>query len=119
MEAPEEEERLPALGGGDEGRSGGSAEGLPRQLMGRTPWDVCHVRETEGEVLVVGTVPGRASVRDDLRKLSMHSIVRHRDELHPTYPPTIHFKWMVDLVTMPMGIGQMRYLVLAREDLMN
>ena len=49
----------------------------------------------------------------------MHSIVRHRDELHPTYPPTIHFKWMVDLVTMPMGVGQMRYLVLAREDLTN
>ena len=49
----------------------------------------------------------------------MHSIVRHRDELHPTYPPTVHFKWMVDLVTMPMGVGQMRYLVLAREDLTN
>ena len=49
----------------------------------------------------------------------MHSIVRHRDELHPTYPPAIHFKWMVDLVTMPMGVGQMRYLVLAREDLTN
>ena len=49
----------------------------------------------------------------------MHSVVRHRDELHPTYPPTVHFKWMVDLVTMPMGVGQMRYLVLAREDLTN
>ena len=49
----------------------------------------------------------------------MHSIVRHRDELHPTYPPTVHFKWMVDLVTMSMGVGQMRYLVLAREDLTN
>ena len=36
----------------------------------------------------------------------MHSTVRHRDELHPTYPPTIHFKWMVDLVTMPMGVGK-------------
>ena len=49
----------------------------------------------------------------------MHSVVRHRDELHPTYPPTVHFKWMVDLVTMPMGEGQKRYLVLAREDLTN
>ena len=49
----------------------------------------------------------------------MHSIVRHRDELHPTYPPTVHFKWMVDLMTMPMGVGQMQYLVLAREDLPN
>jgi hypothetical protein len=46
----------------------------------------------------------------------MHSIVRHRDELHPTYPMTIHFKWMVDLVTIPMGLGQMRYLLLNRED---
>ena len=49
----------------------------------------------------------------------MHSIVRHRDELHPTYPPAVHFKWMVDLVTMPMGEGQKRYLVLARQDLTN
>jgi transposase InsO family protein len=49
----------------------------------------------------------------------MHSMVRHRDELHPTYPPTVHFKWTVDLVTMPLGVRQMRYLVLAREDLTN
>ena len=49
----------------------------------------------------------------------MHSIVQHRDKLHPTYPLTVHFKWTVDLVTMPMGVGQMRYLMLAREDLMN
>jgi hypothetical protein len=48
------------------------------------------------------------------------TMVRHRDELHPTYPPTVHFKWMVDLVTMPLGVGQMRYLaVLAREDMTN
>ena len=49
----------------------------------------------------------------------LHSVVRYRDELHPTYPPTVHFKWMVDLVTMPMGVRQMRYLVLPREDLRN
>jgi hypothetical protein len=49
----------------------------------------------------------------------MHSTVRHRDKLHPTYPPAVHFKWTVDLVTMPLGVGQMRYLVLAREDLTN
>ena len=35
----------------------------------------------------------------------MHSMIRHRDELHPTNPTTVHFKWMVDLVTMQMGIG--------------
>ena len=29
-----------------------------------------HIRETKGEVLVAGIVPGRAWVRDDLRKLS-------------------------------------------------
>ena len=29
-----------------------------------------HFREAEGEVLVAGIVPGRASVRDDLRELS-------------------------------------------------
>jgi hypothetical protein len=49
----------------------------------------------------------------------MHSMVRHWDELHPTYPLTVHFKWMVDLVRMPLGVGQMRYLLLAREDLTN
>jgi hypothetical protein len=49
----------------------------------------------------------------------MLSMVRHQDELHPTYPPTVHFKSMVDLVTMPLGVGQMRYLVLARENLTN
>ena len=49
----------------------------------------------------------------------MHSVVRYRDELHPTYSPTVHFKSMVDLVTMPMGEGQKRYLVPAREDLTN
>ena len=35
----------------------------------------------------------------------MHSMVQHRVELHPTYPLAIHFKWMVDLLTMPMGAG--------------
>ena len=49
----------------------------------------------------------------------MHSVVRLRDELHPTYPLTMHFKWMVDLVMILMGEGQKQYLVLAREDLMN
>ena len=48
-----------------------------------------------------------------------HSVIRHRDKLHPTYPPTVHFKWMVDLVTMLMGVGQMQYLMLARDDLTN
>ena len=49
----------------------------------------------------------------------MHSGIRLRDELHPAYQPTIHFKWMVDLVTMLMGVGEMRYMVLAREDRTN
>jgi hypothetical protein len=73
----------------------------------------------KGKVLVAGTVPRRALVRDDLRKLSnaLHSPTSGRAP--PDLPPTVHFKWMVDLVTMPMGVGQMRYLVLAREDLTN
>src|SRR5512137_3007221 len=75
MEAPEEEERRPAPGGGDEGRIGGAADGLPRQPLGWTPWNVGHVREDKREVLVAETVPGRASVRDNLRELSdaLHS----------------------------------------------
>ena len=49
----------------------------------------------------------------------MHSVIYHREKLHPTYPPIVHFNCTIDLVTMPMGVGQMRYLVLAREDLTN
>ena len=43
------------------------------------------------------------------KSCQMHSVVRHRDddELHPTYPSVVHSKWMVNLVTMPMGVGQM------------
>lgn len=49
----------------------------------------------------------------------VYSNIRHRDGLHPTYPLAIHYKWVVDLVAMPMGFGQKKYLVLAREDLSN
>ena len=49
----------------------------------------------------------------------IHSRIRHHDKLHPTYPLTIHFKWMVELMKIPMGVGQIRYLVLARESLTN
>ena len=48
-----------------------------------------------------------------------YSTIRHRDELNPTYSLAVHYKWMVDLVSMPRGESQMRYLVLAREDLTN
>lgn len=37
----------------------------------------------------------------------MYSNVRHHDGLHPTYPPAMHYKWIVDLVTMPLRIWQM------------
>jgi hypothetical protein len=46
-----------------------------------------------------------------------YSILRHRDGLHPTFPLAMHYKWAVDVVMMPQGIWQMKYLVLAREDL--
>ncbi len=49
----------------------------------------------------------------------LQSKIRHRDELHPTYPTSIHFRWMIDLVAMPTGIWGMKYLVLAREELSN
>ncbi|KAL3684474.1 hypothetical protein R1sor_002496 [Riccia sorocarpa] len=48
-----------------------------------------------------------------------YSKVRHRDGLIPTFPPSIHFRWVLDLVKMPPGLWGMRYLVLAREDLSN
>jgi hypothetical protein len=49
----------------------------------------------------------------------MQSKMRHRDELHPTYPLGMHFTWMIDLVSMPVGLWGMKYLVLAREELSN
>ena len=49
----------------------------------------------------------------------LQSKIRYKDELHPTYPPSIHFQWVIDLVIMPPGIWGMRYLVLAREELSN
>ncbi|KAL3695501.1 hypothetical protein R1sor_009577 [Riccia sorocarpa] len=48
-----------------------------------------------------------------------YSKVRHRDGLIPTYPPSMHFSWVIDLVMMPPGLWEMRYLALAREDLSN
>jgi len=32
--------------------------------------------------------------------------IRHRDGLHPTYPLANHYKWVVDLVAMPMGLDK-------------
>jgi hypothetical protein len=49
----------------------------------------------------------------------MYSNICHRDGLHPTYQLAIHYKWVVDLVAMPMGLGQKKILVLARKDLSN
>ena len=36
-----------------------------------------------------------------------YSTFRYRDELKPTYSSLMHYKWMVDLVTMPLGECQM------------
>ncbi|KAL3679949.1 hypothetical protein R1sor_022905 [Riccia sorocarpa] len=49
----------------------------------------------------------------------MQSKIRHRDGLRPTYPLSMHFQWVLDLVIMPVGMWRMRYLVLAREELSN
>ena len=52
-------------------------------------------------------------------KCQMYSGIRQRDKLHPTFSPTINLKWMVDIVSMPTGVGQQKYRVLAQEDLSN
>lgn len=49
----------------------------------------------------------------------LQSKIRYRDELHPTYPLAMHFQWVIDLVAMPSGLWEMKYLVLAREELSN
>ena len=37
-----------------------------------------------------------------------YSTIRHRDGLNPTYSLAIHYKWMVDLVSISSGEAQMR-----------
>ncbi|KAL3695983.1 hypothetical protein R1sor_010059 [Riccia sorocarpa] len=49
----------------------------------------------------------------------LQSKIRHRDCLQPTYPLSMHFQWVFDLVIMPKGLWGIRYLVLAREELSN
>ena len=46
-----------------------------------------------------------------------YSKIQHRDGLNPTYPLSLHFQWVIDLVHMPPGIRGAKFLVLAREDL--
>ena len=46
-----------------------------------------------------------------------YSKVKHRDELCPTYPLSLHFQWSIDIVYMPRGLRGLRFLVLAREEL--
>jgi transposase InsO family protein len=60
-----------------------------------------------------------AAYVETCKECQMFSNVRRRDEVHPTYLLAMHDKWMVDIVIMPMGGWQMKYLVLAREDLTN
>ncbi|GGV55628.1 hypothetical protein GCM10010495_82700 [Kitasatospora herbaricolor] len=33
-----------------------------------------------------------------------YSNIRHQNNLHPTYPLAIHFKWVVNLVIMPVKL---------------
>ena len=60
-----------------------------------------------------------AEFTESCEKCEIYSGFRHQHELHPTFSPTINFKWIVDIVAMPTGIRQKKYLVLAREDLTN
>lgn len=46
-----------------------------------------------------------------------YSKIQHRDGLNPTYPLSLHFQWVIDIVHMPPGIRGAKYLVLAREEL--
>ena len=37
----------------------------------------------------------------------MYSNYRHRDRLQPTYSLSLHYKWVVDIVMMHVGVWQM------------
>ena len=78
-----------------------------------------NICEDQAKILVEEHVQRYSEVHGKCEKCQIYSGVRHRDELHPTFSLTINFKWMVDIVAMPTGMGQKKYLVLAREDLTN
>ena len=44
-----------------------------------------------------------AAYVETCKDFQMFSSVLHRDELHLTYPLAMHYKWMVDIVTMQIG----------------
>lgn len=52
-------------------------------------------------------------------KCQLQSKMRYRNEFHPTYPLAMYFQWVIDLVAMPLGLWDMKYVVLAREELSN
>ena len=56
LAASEEEERHTTSGGDEERRVDGALVGVSRKPLVRTPGNVGHIRETEGEVLVAGDV---------------------------------------------------------------
>ena len=60
-----------------------------------------------------------AEFTDSCEKCQIYSGGRHWDELYPTFSRITNLKWMLDIVAMPTGIGQKKYLVLAWEDLTN
>lgn len=60
-----------------------------------------------------------ADLAGSCKSCQVYSNVCRRDGQHPTYPLAIHYKWVVNLVTMPMGHALKKYLVLAWEDLSN
>ena len=75
--------------------------------------------ENQTKILVEEHVQRYSRVHESCEKCQIYSGVRHQDELHPTFSPTINFKWMFDIVAMPTGIEQKKYLVLPQEDLTN
>ena len=49
----------------------------------------------------------------------VQSKIQHRNSLRSTYFLSIYFQWILDLVIMPYDLWDMRYLVLAQEELSN
>jgi hypothetical protein len=60
----------------------------------------------------------KAGKRICLKLLYLPSVfkIRHRDELSPTCPESVHFQRGINLVHIPRGSRGAKFLVLARKD---
>ena len=75
-----------------------------------------NISETQVAILVAKDV---AHFLETCKRCQWHSNMRRSDGIHPTYTLEIHYKWVIDIVAVPMGLWHVKHLIHRREDLIN